>query len=202
MGEALWANRLRWRMRGATLWPAFAVAVLVDGVLLDVLPVAGDEGPGLFAAVILAGFLNLIVVAVGAPLAGRWLRRRRPGMPKVVATDKAGTALLAVVALSLVILGVVHRPAVRDADADLAAQAAEARSFVLRRAPPEYRTNVERMDTWKQGPQLYRTCVPGPDSRRAFCVIVNTERTPPSVARDRDQRPNATAAGTDGARRR
>ncbi|HWI73270.1 MAG TPA: hypothetical protein VNT55_15040, partial [Baekduia sp.] len=71
MGEALWARRLRWRMRGATLWPAFAVAVVADGVLLNELPISGDGGPGLFAAVILAGFANLIVIAVLAPLAGR-----------------------------------------------------------------------------------------------------------------------------------
>jgi hypothetical protein len=72
MGEALWARRLRWRMRGATLWPAFAVAVVADGVLLNELPIAGDDGPGLFAGVILAGFANLIVIAVVAPRAGGW----------------------------------------------------------------------------------------------------------------------------------
>ena len=83
MGEALWANRLRWRMRGATLWPAFVVAVAVDALLLELLPIEGDDGPGLFAAAILAGFLNLFVVAVAAPLAGLALRRRRGGTPAV-----------------------------------------------------------------------------------------------------------------------
>ena len=90
MGEALWQTRLRWRLRGAMLWPAFVAAVVVEAVLLDRLPVAGDDGPGLFAAVLLAGFVNLVLVAVGAPLAGRWLRRRRPGMPSVIATDRRG----------------------------------------------------------------------------------------------------------------
>jgi hypothetical protein len=194
MGEALWARRLRWRMRGATLWPAFAVAVVADGVLLDELPIAGDDGPGLFAAVILAGFANLIVVAVAAPFAGRWLRARRPQTPKVVAADQAGTALLAVVTVVVLALGLAHRPAVRAAHDDLASQAAWARRFVIGHAPREYQAGADHMNTWKQGPRLYRTCAPGPDPRRAFCVIVDTSTSPPSISADRDQRPNATAA--------
>jgi hypothetical protein len=202
MSEALWRSRLRWRMRGAMLWPAFVVAVAVDALLLDLIPIDGDAGPGLFAAALLAGFLNLFVVAVAAPLAGRWLRRRRRGTPAVVATDQAGTLLLAAVAMLLAVLGLVHRPAVREADADLGIQAAEARRFVLDRAPSQYQANVEHLNTWKQGPNLYRTCVPGRDPRRAFCVIVKTDRSPPTVVRDRDQRPNGTAAGTDASMRR
>lgn len=195
MGEALWTSRLRWRMRGATLGPAFAVAVVVDAVLLEVLPISGDDGPGLFATLILAGFLNLIVVAVGAPLAGSWLRRRRPEMPKVVATDKAGTALVVVATLAVALLGVIHRPAIRAADTDLNAQVDAARVFVLAHAPREFRPGVQHMDTWKQGPNLYRTCAPGPEADRAFCVIVDTRELPATVSRDRDQRPNAVASG-------
>jgi hypothetical protein len=191
MGEALWARRLRWRMRGATLWPAFAVAVVADGVLLDELPISGDGGPGLFAGVILAGFVNLFVVAVIAPFAGRWLSGRRPGLPRVVAGDQAGTALLAVVTVVLLGLGLAHRPAVRAAHEDLTSQAAWARRFVLAHAPREYANNVDRMDTVKQSPNLYRTCVDGSQPRRAFCVFVRTDASPPSVTRDPDQRPNA-----------
>ena len=77
MGEALWQTRLRWRLRGAMLWPAFVVAVVVEALLLDLLPVAGDGGPGLFAAVLLAGFLNLVLVAV-ARAAGRALAAPPP----------------------------------------------------------------------------------------------------------------------------
>jgi hypothetical protein len=181
-------------MRGATLWPAFAVAVVADGVLLDELPITGDDGPGLFAAVILAGFANLIVVAVVAPFAGRWLRRRRPATPRVVAADQAGTALLGVVAVAILALGLAHRPAVRAAHDDLTAQAAWARRFVIGHAPREYQAGADHMNTWKQGPRLYRTCAPGPDPSRAFCMIVDTTTSPPTVSADRDQRPNATVA--------
>jgi hypothetical protein len=191
MGEALWQTRLRWRLRGAMLWPAFMAAVVVEAVLLDRLPVSGDDGPGLFAAVLLAGFANLFVVAVAAPLAGRWLRRRRPGMPPVIATDRAGAVLVAAGCALIVTLGVVHHPSVQAARADLDAQAAAARRFFVSQAPREYQANVHHLDTIKQGDELYRTCVAGSDAHRAFCVFVNTDQSPPGVTRDPDQRPNA-----------
>jgi hypothetical protein len=197
MGEALWRSRLRWRMRGAWQWPTFGAALVVDTLLFARLPVAGDRGPGLVPAFLLAGVLNLVVVAVGAPLAGAWLRRRRRTMPKVVADDRAGTALLVAVAGVLVLLGLAHRPAVSAERDAVAAQARAARRVVLAQAPPGYRANIGRMDTWKQGPGLYRTCVPGPDPRRDFCVLVTTDQDPPGVTRDPDQRPNATVAGPD-----
>jgi hypothetical protein len=197
MAEALWRSRLRWRMRGAWQWPTFAAALVVDTLLLDLLPIAGDQGPALFPAFLLAGFFNLLVVAVGAPLAGTWLRRRSRTMPKVVADDRAGTVLLVAVAAVLLALGLAHRPAVSAERDTVGAQARQARAFVLAQAPAAYRANVDRMNTWKQGPDLYRTCVPGPDPRRDFCVLVTTDQDPPGVTRDPDQRPNATVAGPD-----
>ena len=169
MEERVWWTRLRWRLRGATMWPAFLLAVVVDALLLRALPIAGDTAPDVFAAGLLAFFFNLVVVAVGAPLAGRLWRGRRPGLPKVIADDRAGTALIAAVA----------------------------RAFVLDRAPAAFRVNVARMDTWTQGPGLYRTCVPGPDARRSYCVFVDTRHDPPLVVRDRDQSPNSVLAGPD-----
>ena len=191
MGETLWATRLRWRLRGAKLWPTFVVVVVLEAVLLQLLPVSGDNGPGLFAALLLAGVPNLILVAVAAPLAGRWLRSRRPAMPKMVATDHAGTALLVAGAAVVLGLGLAHRPAVRAAQDDLAAQAAQARRYFVNQAPREYQENLDHLSTWKQGPNLYRTCVSGPDPDRALCVFVNTDQSPPGVTRDHDQRPNA-----------
>jgi hypothetical protein len=195
--RGLWRARLRWRLRGATLWPAFYVAIVVDAVLLHVLPIAGDGAPGVVPAVLLAAFFNLLVVAAGAPLAGMWLRRRRPALPRMIADDRAGTALLAVVAVVLAGLGVLHRPALNAARDAFGEQAAAVRAWVATQAPPAYRANVNRADTWKQGPNLYRTCVPGPDPRRALCLIVFTDQHPPAVQRDPDQRPNSVVAGPD-----
>jgi hypothetical protein len=191
MGEALWRTRLRWRLRGAMLWPAFVAAVVVQAILLEALPVAGDDGPGLFAAVLLAGFANLCLVAVAAPLAGRWLRHRRPEMPAVIATDRAGATLLVAACALVAVLGLMHRSSVRAARDELNAQAAQARRFFVSQAPREFQANVDHLDTVKQGEDLYRTCVAGPDPERAFCVFVNTDQSPPGVTRDPDQRPNA-----------
>jgi hypothetical protein len=200
--EALWWPRLRWRLRGATQGPAFVLTLIADAVLLRVLPLSGDRGPDLLGAVLLAAFLNLAVVAALAPLAGAVLRRRRPGLPAVIARDRAGSVLLAALTLALLAAGLAHRPAASRARDAFAAQAAQARRVVLRQAPAQYRFNVHRMDTWQQGPDLYRSCVPGSDPRKAFCVIVMTDQSPPGVVIDPDQQPNAVLAGPDNPGRR
>ena len=197
MEERLWPTRLRWRLRGATMWPAFVLALVVDTVLLRSLPIAGDAAPEVAAAGLLAFFFNLVVVAVGAPLAGRLVRRRWPGLPKVVADDRAGTMLIAGVALALVVIGVVHHPVVAARARAFVRQAATARAFVLAHAPDRFRANVDHMDTWIQGPHLFRTCTPGPQRRRSFCVFVDTGHDPPAVALDTDQSPNSVLAGPD-----
>jgi len=179
------------------MWPAFLLALVFDAVLLHWLPISGDVAPDLFAAALLAFFFNLVAVAVGAPLLGRLVRRRWPGLPKVVADDRAGTALVAGVATVLLVVGLVHRPAMQRQARAFQVQAAAARSFVLAEAPGRFRVHVDRMDTWKQGPGLYRTCVPGPNGRRSFCVFVNTRHDPPLVTGDHDQSPNSVLAGPD-----
>jgi hypothetical protein len=71
--ERVWHRRLRWRLRGAWQWPAFLALTLVDGIVLAVLP-PYDGGPqGVYPGVLLAGFLNLLVIAVAAPAVGRLL---------------------------------------------------------------------------------------------------------------------------------
>ena len=194
--ELLWPRRLRWRMRGAWQWPTFALLTVVDAVILHLLPLAG-EGIGLVPALLLAGFFNLTAVAILAPLGGMLLRRRRPGLPRIIADDYAGTTMLVAVGLALLAAGIAHRPSVLAQQDAFAAQSAQVRSYVLGQAPPEFRANVDRADTWKQGPDLFRTCVPGPDPRKHFCVIVNTDQHPPGVVVDRDQQPNARIAGAD-----
>src|SRR5690348_17638430 len=113
MVESVWWPRLRWRMRGAWQWPAFAVLTAVDALLLARLPFRGD-GADALGAVLLAGFFNLLVVAVAAPLVGVLVRLRRRDLPGVVARDYAGTALLAAVTCALLAGGLVHRSAVSE----------------------------------------------------------------------------------------
>ena len=198
MEERVWWTRLRWRLRGATMWPAFLLALVVDTVLLArAADRRGHRARRRSPRVLLAFFFNLVVVAVGAPLAGRLVRRRRPGLPRVVADDRAGTFAHRAVAAVVLAAGLVHHPAVQARARAFDLQAAAARAFVLDRAPRRSRRNVGRMDTWTQGTDLYRTCVPGPQARRSYCVFVDTRHDPPLVVRDTDQSPNSVLAGPD-----
>lgn len=192
-----WLRRLRWRLRGAWLAPAFVVFTLIDAALLQLLPIAGDRGPGAVATAILAGFMNLLVVAVVGPLAALWLRRRHQGLPRFAARDRSGVIALAGLCALLLLGGLLHRPAVQDEQDDLRAQALAAQRYFLGQAPEPYRRNVRRMTTWKAGDGLYRTCIPGPDPVRQLCVYVTTAQSPPGVTRDPSQESNLALAGPD-----
>jgi hypothetical protein len=194
-------TRLRWRLRGAWQWPAFAALTVAEGVMLHLLPIAGDSADAL-GAFLLCGFANLGVVALLAPLAGRWLQRRRPGLPRSVAADYAGTALMVALFAALLAVGLAHHPAVSAAKDTYRVQLSAVRRYLAHRAPAEYARNIGRESTWKQAPDLFRTCVPGHDPRRDLCLIVDTSGPYPSVVRDPDQQPNSVVAGPDNPGRR
>lgn len=183
-------TRLRWRLRGAWMWPTFVVLTVVNAVLLHALPIATD-GIDLVPAALLSGFANLLVVAVLAPLSGRLVRRQRPDLPKAVAADYAGVTLLVAVTGALVVGGILHRPAVQRAERDLRVQAAAARTFLLTAAPPRVRSRLGAGDTIRLADGFYRTCVPEGRPRRAYCVFVRTSQNPPVVREDPDRTPNA-----------
>lgn len=188
-------RRLRWRMRGAWLWPAFLGGSAAGGVLLDRLPVAGD-GTGVVAGILLAGFLNLIAVIVLGSVGGALLRRRRRDLPLEVARDRAGTAAIGLVSLALIAGGLAHRPAVREEQRDFDAQSAAARDFLAHRAPPDVRPNAVFADSIRIDDDLYRTCAPRRDADRAFCLYINTDQDPPGIKVDTSGAPNATFAGS------
>jgi hypothetical protein len=188
--ERVWWPRLRWRMRGAWQWPAFAVLTPLDAVLLTRLPFY-DRGPGGFVAgLLLAGFANILVVAVAAPLAGRRVRRARPDLPRLVANDYAGAGALLALTLALLAGGLVHRPAVAAAEADVAAVAVATQEYVEREGRG-YRSGLAGMDAMRLEEDYYRSCVPGPDPDRWLCLFVSTDQHPAGVTRDPDQAPNA-----------
>jgi hypothetical protein len=187
--ERLWSSRLRWRMKGAWQWPAFFVLTLAGGVILDVLPFY-ESGPGtLLGGVLLAGFANLVLVAAVAPVAGWALRRRRPDLPRLVASDYAGTGLLCVLGLALLVGGLVHRPLVEAEQDARRAELGAVRAYVGAHAP-EHRPWLALADTMRIEDGVYRTCVPGPDAKRPLCLFVETHRRPPVVRRDTDRAPN------------
>ena len=189
--EPLWRSRLRWRWRGALQWPLFVVLTVVDALILGRLPIAGDGGTGLVPALLLASFFNLLAVAIVAPLASMRLRRRRRDLPKVVADDYAGTVLLLVVTAAFVAGGLAHHDDVQDAEHDLIVQQAAARRVIATQAPPEFRRRAMESDTIKLGEDYFRTCAPGPDPKRWFCVFVSTEESPPGVTIDTSRESNA-----------
>ena len=201
--ESLWRSRLRWRLRGALLWPAFVVLTLVDALILGRLPIAGDGGTAFVPALLLACFFNLLAVAVAGPLLATVVRRRvRRDLPRVVAEDYTGTALLGVVTAGLLAGGIAHHDSMQEAQHDLIVQQAAARAYASERAPARFRGRVEESTTVKLEEDLFRTCVPGPDPRRWFCVFVRTNTAPPGITVDQNRESNASFQAAGGFARR
>jgi hypothetical protein len=191
----VWRTRLRWRLSGAWQWPTFVVLVAVDAVLLARLPFSGGRA-NLLGALLAAGFLNVIVVAV-APRPGGWLVRRwRPALPREIAGDRAATFGMIGLCALLIAGGLAHRPALQRSDMTRATAIREARVFAAHRAPARY-LPLHGEDTWQPGPSLFRTCWEGPDPKRDFCVFVRMDEPVPIKRVDTNQTPNATEAGPD-----
>ncbi|MGI8429556.1 MAG: hypothetical protein ACR2OB_09695 [Solirubrobacteraceae bacterium] len=169
-----WLVRVRWRRRGAWLWPAFAAAVVAEAWLGHALPSSGDAqsvlGGGLSAC-----FLNLLAVVLLSRPLGAGLRRLRADLPKVVARDYAGTWVLVFVATALVAAGIVHRPSILAHRHAMQDAIARAQAWIGDRAPAEFRRDVRSVNVVTIQPgSVYRTCVPNGDRTRTYCVIVRT----------------------------
>jgi hypothetical protein len=186
---SVWRSRLRWRRRGAWLWPAFLVLTVADAFLLGPLPISGRH-TGFFPGLLLGMFFNLVAVALVAPFASMALRRRRADLPKVVADDRAGTALVVLVTGGLLAGGLAHRPVRLSEDRAFREQSDAVRAYVARNATAEYRAHIDEADTWRQADDLYRTCVPGDHGHLPLCLLVNTDQSPPGVRVDHDRTPN------------
>ncbi len=188
--ERVWHRRLRWRLRGAWQWPAFIALTLFDGVVLTVLPPYEGGPPNVFPGVLLAAFVNLLAVAVVAPLLGLALRRRRPDLPRFIASDYAGTWLLLAITAAFVTGGLAHRSEARAESARENAVARAMHDYVVSSAR-EYAAGLSHIDAIKLEPDRYRTCIPGRDERHALCLFVATDQHPPGVTRDTSQEPNS-----------
>ncbi len=182
---------MRWRLRGAWLWPAFVVVTLIEMGLLHWLPIAG-AGSGFVAGLLLAGCLNVIAIAVLGGLGGFVLRRVRRDMPKVVADNYAGLAALAVVGAAFLVAGLVHRPELAADRAAFAEQSRAVRLWVEANGDDFARAHVDSADSVLIDSDLHRTCVPGPDPKRWLCLIVDTSHSPPRIRRDASRESNAS----------
>jgi hypothetical protein len=189
--ERVWHRRLRWRLRGAWQWPAFVVLTLVDGILLVVLPPYDGAPESVFPGVVLAGFVNLLAVAVAAPACGALLRRVRPDLPRLIASNYAGGWLLVAITALLVGFGLLHRSAVDEEQARERAVAVAMHDYVVGEEPA-LRGSLATIDVIRIDRDYYRACIPGEDARHWLCLFVSTDQHPPGIKRDPEEVPNSS----------
>lgn len=184
-------RRLRWKLRGAQLWPAFVLVTVLEMALLHWQPLAGED-TSLLGGLLLAGCLNIIAVALVGGLGGVALRRRRRDLPKVVADNYAGMAALGAVAIVFVAVGLAHRPEIADEHAELAEQTRAVQRWVQANGDAFTRAHAGGATTLRVDDSLYRTCLPGTDERRWLCLVVDTSQSPARVTRDPNRESNAS----------
>jgi hypothetical protein len=170
--EAAWLSRVRWRHRGAWLWPTFVVLALADGVIGDALPISGRRQD--VAGGVLVGLaLNLVVVLLLSRPLGAALRRFRRDLPVGVARNYAGTVCLVLVSAGFVAAGLASRSDIQSDDAAYRDALTRAEAFIGDRAPAEFRRNATHPNTFAIQPgSIYRTCVPNTAHTRTYCVVV------------------------------
>ncbi len=166
--------RLRWRRRGAWLWPAFVVVTVVDAVIAHSLPVSG-ESQSLGGALILAGVVNLIAVLLLSRPLGAVIRHYRTDLPSVVARDYGGRVALGAIAAVTLAAGLAHHSVIVSHRNAMQDAITRAQAWIGARAPAEFRRNVQFVTTFTIEPgHIFRTCVPSDRRDRTYCVIVNT----------------------------
>ena len=170
--DGAWLVRMRWRRRGAWLWPAFVALTALDAVIGHLLPPVG-ESQNVMAAALAGLVLNLIaVILLRRPLAVL-LRKLRGDVPMVVARDYAGTAAVLAVSAGLLTAGLVHRSSVLADQRTMADATARAEAWIGDHAPAQFRRNVRLLSTIViQDGSIYRSCAMSDDHMRTFCVIV------------------------------
>jgi hypothetical protein len=196
--ERFWPARVRWRLRGAWMWPSFIAITLLDGLIMWRLPPIG-EGVDLIPAILIATFGNLILIAAVAPwLAHRTWKRRpaaEPGAPPraqlEVLIDRIGTGLLLATVVGVVAAGLAARPTVVSETEESERNAKAFRSFILAHGDEELIRNLETANTIELGDALFRTCVARDDRERYFCTLIDARQDPPEVEVDPSAEPNS-----------
>lgn len=211
-GERFWWSRLRWRLRGATQWPAFVVLTLVDGVVLHLLPPVSTIGLNLIEGVLLATFGNLFLLGAAAPFLAKRLGRRREAAlaaaaasrgatappaeaEREVLRDRVATALLAAGLLACLAAGLGNRPVIVSETEATEEVGRTVREFVTHARSEELRRNLEAADTIRLSEGYFRTCIPRDDRGRFLCLFVDTGKEPTQIRRDPSAEPNSAIAG-------
>jgi hypothetical protein len=175
--DAAWLGRMRWRRRGAWLWPAFVAATIADAAIGHALPAAGDD-ESLAAAAVAGLVLNVIAVILLSRPFSAVLRRRRADLPSIVARDYGGTTAVVAVTLAILSAGLVHHSRVMTDQSAQHDAVVRAQAWIGDRAPAEFRRDLAYVSTFAIEPgRIYRECVPSARNARTYCVIVD-ERQP------------------------
>ena len=203
-GERFWTSRLRWRLRGATQWPAFVVLTLLDGLVLDLLPPVATTGLNYLEGVLIATFGNLFLVGALAPFLTKRLARRArvataggppsealPQAGREVLRDRVATALLGAGLLACVASGLANRPVIVSETEATEENARAVRDFVLHAGDEELQRNIETANTIRLGQGFFRTCIARDDRDRFLCLFVDTDKDPTEVRRDPSAEPNS-----------
>lgn len=205
--ERFWTHRLRWRLRGTSwLWPAFAVAVVVDAAILHFLPPVGTdqqigspEGLNLVGDAIVAGFVNLFLVAVLAPWLAKRLTQRPVAEGEIAAPyelhlGRAAAIMMGCAALGLVVVGLGNRPVIVSETKATQTNAELVRNWVLSNGNAEMQRNLETANTARLQANFFRTCIANDHRTSYWCFFVDTSVDPPKLTRDHDRRPNSLVA--------
>ncbi len=196
--ERFWPARMRWRLRGAWMWPTFIAVTVLDGLILHLLPPVGT-GVDLIPGMLLAVFGNLFLIGVVAPWLGRRLWRRRsdaqagapPKAQLEVLADRVGTGLLLAGVGGVLAAGLAARPVVVSETEDTERNAKAFRALILRSNDPELIRNLETANTIRLREDYFRTCVARDDRRRYFCAFIDTATRPARVRTDGSAQPNS-----------
>lgn len=198
-----WASRLRWRLRGATQWPAFVACTLLGGLILDVLPPVSSTGWNFIEGVLIATFGNLVLVGALAPFLARRLAQRRVAATAAprsqieleVLQDRVASGLLVAGLAAAFVSGLANRPVVVSETEATEEVARQVQRYVAHSGSEELQRNLETANTVRLGEGYFRTCIARDDRRRRVCLLIDTEKEPTSVKRDPSGEPNSAYTG-------
>jgi hypothetical protein len=188
---------MRWRLRGAWMWPSFVAITLLDGILLHELPPV-RTGVDVIPGILLATFANLVLIgAVGPWLARRLWKRRpaaQPGAPPraqlEVLADRIGTGLLVAGVFGVLAAGLAARPVVVSETEDTERAAFALIHHIERSGNEELIRNRDTAQTARLGEDYFRTCIRRDDERRYFCFLIDTSAERVRIVRDPSALPN------------